>query len=149
MPSYSEKYRACKRIGISYQKIQKYSLQNNPLPTDFMASIIKLITTKRSASQKVFLVMYDITSNKVRRLVANHLEQKGFQRVQKSVFLGSINTATYNELVADIRAINGFYENKDSFIFLPVNMSILANSHFIGRELDFQLAVNPPDCLII
>ena len=40
----------------------------------------------RNPGNMLFFVMYDIESNKVRRLVAKYLEEKGCTRVQKSIF---------------------------------------------------------------
>ena len=94
------------------------------------------------------MAMYDITSNKVRRLVARYFEEKGFLRVQKSVYLASLSTKQYRKIADDIADMNALYENADSIIFMPLNDQIIAESRFIGKELDFQLATQPPSSIV-
>ena len=48
-------------------------------------------------------VIYDISKNKIRTKVIKATEQAGLYRVQKSVFLGTINHTLLDELVMKVK----------------------------------------------
>ena len=52
-----------------------------------------------------YMVSYDISNNKVRKLVSDHLINNGFIRIQKSVFLGEVKVETYKKVVIYIETI--------------------------------------------
>lgn len=45
-----------------------------------------------------YLITYDVTDNKKRKKIADFLLEKGFRRIQKSVFLGNIKLNTYKNI---------------------------------------------------
>jgi CRISPR-associated protein Cas2 len=121
--------------------------QNAATP-EIVAAILTFMGRSKTNHNRTYMAMYDITSNKVRRLVARYFEEKGFLRVQKSVYLASLSTKQYRKIADDIADMNALYENADSIIFMPLNDQIIAESRFIGKELDFQLATQPPSSIV-
>lgn len=147
--SVSEKSSSLRRAGL-WMGARGYFVRagGQPLP-DMVHAILKFMAKPKTNHNRTYMAMYDITSNKVRRLVAKYFEEQGFVRVQKSVYLGNFDTRTYKKISGGIAEMNALYENEDSIIFLPLNDQILAEGRFIGKELDFQLAIKPPSTLVL
>jgi CRISPR-associated endonuclease Cas2 len=148
--AHSEKYNALKQVGLKLQDERVLVLnegQRDPLL--IWRAVAQHIMKKGNSQGQVYLAMYDITSDKVRRLVANYFEKNGFRRVQKSVYLGNLSSGNYRTLVQDIKEMNTLYKNQDSFIFMPLSEGLLDRSHFLGKELDFQLIRSLPSQLIL
>lgn len=66
------------------------------LPTRIRRILGLADQTTHTRGHMLFFVMYDIESNKVRRLVSRYLQEKGCSRIQRSIFLASTTTAVYN-----------------------------------------------------
>lgn len=145
---YSAEHKALRKAGLLLGSQGHFVRRNETLNSGLIAEILSFMAKPKLNHQRTYLAMYDITSNKVRNLVAKYLEEKGFVRIQKSVYLVSLKPSEYHGITLDISEINAMYENKDSFIFVPISDSVLAESRFIGKEIDFQLAVHPPSCLV-
>ncbi len=146
----SEKFNALRQIGLKLEDERILVIQEGEIePLKIWRAVAIHLMQKRSTHDQVYLAMYDITSSKVRRLVANYFEKQGFRRVQKSVYLGNLQESTYRKLVGDIKEMNLLYENQDSFIFMPLSDGLLDRSHFIGKELDFQLIRALPATIIL
>lgn len=95
-----------------------------------------------------FFVMYDITSNKVRTLVAKYLERRGLARVQKSVFMGSADRSVCEEIKSDLAEVQAAYDNADSIIILPVSADMTKAMKLIGREMDMDIITQSKNVLI-
>lgn len=93
----------------------------------------------RNPGNMLFFVMYDIESNKVRRLVAKYLEEKGCTRVQKSIFLADLPIATYEAIRKDLTEVQACYENQDSIMVVPVSTDIMRSMKVIGKNLAIDL----------
>jgi CRISPR-associated protein Cas2 len=53
----------------------------------------------------IYLVIYDISDNKLRGKIAKFLKQMGLKRVQKSAFVGSLKSSDIRNLESGIRLI--------------------------------------------
>lgn len=65
-----------------------------------------------------WLVCYDIEDDRVRQKVADFCLDKGLERIQYSVFLGSMTHTLARDLAAQIRAKMG--RNEGQVRFIPV-----------------------------
>lgn len=97
----------------------------------------------------VFVVMYDISDDKVRKYVSDFLLREGLVRIQKSVFLGKRPVRAYRELSGKLREINEMYDNWDSILVLPVPEDKMMRMHVIGEDLDVRLVLSRPNVLIV
>jgi CRISPR-associated protein Cas2 len=119
------------------------------LPTRIEAYLQFLTQTKPLADSMTTLIFYDITSNKVRRLVARYLEEKGCRRVQKSVFLGQLTKEKIRGMANDLSEVNAAYENEDSIIFIYLPEDALQKTRMIGKTFDFEAVVRPPRVIVL
>lgn len=94
-----------------------------------------------------YLIFYDIEDNKVRRLVAKYLKRKGCIRIQKSVFMANSKSETFAQIHQTLQEINEVYENKDSIILAPVNVSDVRSMKLIGQNVQVDILVDPPNTL--
>jgi len=89
---------------------------------------------------KAYLIMYDITRNKIRNDVIKALKRNGFYRIQKSVFLGGTTRDKIKELeelfdimLQDESAVN------DKYIIVPLDASELRRLIMMNIHLDIEL----------
>lgn len=92
-------------------------------------------------------IMYDIKNNRIRRLMAKYLEQKGCIRVQKSVFFARLHRKVQKEIIEMLRKMNDCYQNQDSILILPVGEDMLNSLTCIGEEFELQLITAPKHTL--
>ncbi len=82
-------------------------------------------------------VLYDIKKNKPRGKVAKICKQSGLYRVQKSVFLGSMED---NEKDTLELAVNDLIdEETDSVYIFPMNKNELRQTALLGQAFDKKL----------
>lgn len=93
-------------------------------------------------TEMVYFVMYDIESNRIRPKVAKYLEQKGLQRIQKSIFLGQTKQSEYETIRRVLTQLQKSYANDDSIIIVPVPEDLLKTMYLIGRDVDFEITLN-------
>ena len=91
--------------------------------------------TKTKDNHMLFFVMYDIRSNKVRRLVFKYLTRKGCTPIQRSIFLAEAPVEVFQQIQADLAEVQQAYENKDSIIVLPVTTDYLRMMKVIGQHI--------------
>lgn len=108
-------------IGSLEQRIQK------------ILGIVRNNQTKDN--HMVFFVMYDIRSNKVRRLVFKYLTRKGCTPIQRSVFLAEAPMDVFQQIQSDLAEVQQAYENKDSIIVLPITTDYLRMMKIIGQHI--------------
>ncbi len=96
-----------------------------------------------------YLIMYDITNNKIRTAVAKFLEEKGCMRIQNSVFISKSKNAKYKNIVALLKEINALYENEDSIVLVPIAMDDMRAMQIIGRSLHLNSIIDPPNTIFI
>ncbi len=104
------------------------------------------IILKRSEDMYCF-IMYDVKNDRIRRLMAKYLEQKGCIRVQKSVFFARLHRKVQKEVLEMLRKMNNCYENQDSILVLPVGEDMLNSLTCIGQEFELQLLTAPKHTL--
>lgn len=113
-----------------------------------VAQILGIIqSTPIKASTMVYLIMYDITDDKVRREIANYLITAGCTRIQKSVYLIKTANARFEEIHETLSEVNELYANEDSIILVPVNSTDVRGMKLIGQNVDIQLITDPPTTL--
>src|SRR5690606_21732064 len=116
-----------------------------PLP-ERIKKILQIIQSQPIKSTTMnYLILYDIENNKVRTLVAKFLLKKGCIRVQKSVFLGHSDHEVFGEIQQTLAEINDIYENKDSIILVPLNVSDARSMKLIGQNVNIVQIVDPPN----
>lgn len=82
-------------------------------------------------------VMYDIRNNKVRSKVAKICEQMGLNRVQYSVFLGTLEASRKDSLQIQIEEF--IDEKKDSVYIFPMSKDELRETVLLGQAFDKKL----------
>lgn len=102
---------------------------------------------KKTPNRMLFFVMYDIENDKVRRLVAKYLEQKGCTRIQKSIFLADQSMEVYNAIKTDLAEVQAAYDNHDSIIVLPVSTDYLKMMKIIGQKIDVDIITHSRNTL--
>ncbi len=102
---------------------------------------------KKRQDRMLFFVMYDIESNKVRRLVCKYLIREGCSRVQKSIFLADLPIDIYNKIKTDLAEIQTLYDNEDSIIVLPVSTDYLRMMKVIGKNVDIDVITHTKNTL--
>lgn len=101
----------------------------------------------RPATHMLFFIMYDITSDKVRTMVAKYLIKKGCFRIQRSIFLADLETSVYEKIKEDLAEVQASYDNDDSILIVPVTESYLNAMKVIGRNLNFDIITNKRNTL--
>ena len=82
-------------------------------------------------------VIYDISSNKTRRKIVKETQKTGLYRVQKSVFLGSINRAELDSLA--MFAEDLIDKEKDSVYIFPMCAEDFKKVVLKGQAFDKKL----------
>jgi CRISPR-associated protein Cas2 len=82
-------------------------------------------------------IVYDITEDKVRNRVAKKCKQFGLQRVQKSVFLGRLESNRFDELSEVCREL--IDEETDSVYLFPFCQEDFRRINVLGQGFDRKL----------
>ena len=102
---------------------------------------------RKRKDRMLFFVMYDIESDKARRLVVKYLIREGCTRIQKSIFLADRPVATYNKIKSDLAEVQAVYDNEDSIIVLPVTTDYLRMMKVIGKNIDVDIITHNKNTL--
>ncbi|MBN1924462.1 MAG: CRISPR-associated endonuclease Cas2 [Prolixibacteraceae bacterium] len=92
-------------------------------------------------------ILYDIEKNKSRNKVAKACLQSGLYRVQKSVFLGTIDDNQKDTLQLQIE--NLINEEKDSVYIFPMNKTELNQTVLMGQAFDKKLVTDEVKALFL
>lgn len=107
-----------------------------------ISALIRLTQNKmRKATNTVFLVMYDIENNKIRRMVAKYLIAQGCIRIQNSIFIADTTPERYDAIKQDLAQVQTCYDNTDSIIVVPLSMNNVERMHIIGKHIDLDLII--------
>lgn len=87
----------------------------------------------------LFFVMYDIESDKTRRLVVKYLENKGCTRIQKSIFLADLPMDKYQAIRDDLTEVQAAYNNNDSILVVPITTDYLRAMKIIGQNINVDI----------
>jgi len=82
-------------------------------------------------------IIYDITEDKPRNKVAKLLKKSGLFRVQKSVFLGKLNSSRFDELGE--QCLDLINEKTDSVYLFPFCQEDFRNIKVLGQGFDKKL----------
>lgn len=146
-----EKIEKLKEAGFSFHKeVKKEEIDPLEPLTERIKKILRILQDKPIKSTTMnYFIMYDIENNKVRNLIAKFLLSKGCIRVQKSVYLCHSNFQKFNEIKKTLAEINEVYENKDSIILIPVNISDARSMKLIGQNVNIDQIIDPPNTVFI
>ncbi len=92
-------------------------------------------------------VLYDIQNTKVRNKVAKICKKYGLYRVQKSVFLGTIEDVQKEALSLEIEELIDL--DNDSVYIFPMNKSELRQTVLLGQAFDKKLVTDEVKALFI
>ena len=81
-------------------------------------------------------VIYDISDDNVRNAVANRCKGYGLYRVQKSAFLGTLNSNQQDSLVIECRDL---IEITDSVYVFPMCDKCFKRIELLGKDFDLDL----------
>jgi CRISPR-associated endonuclease Cas2 len=106
--------------------------------------ILGIIKSHAAKSTRMnYLILYDIEDNRVRVQIAKYLKQQGCVRIQKSVFLANSESSKFQDIYETLKDVNEFYENKDSIILVPINVSDVRSMRLIGSNVDVKVITEP------
>ena len=91
--------------------------------------------------------MYDIESNKVRRLVAKYLIRQGCFRIQRSIYLADLPAEKCEQIKADLAEVQAAYDNSDSIMVVPISTDLLKAMKVIGKALDVSIIMRTQNTL--
>lgn len=103
--------------------------------------------TRKRQGRMLFFVMYDIESNKVRRLVVKYLIRLGCCRVQKSIFLVEQPIEVYERIKTELAEVQSAYDNDDSIIVLPITTDYLKMMKVIGKNVNVDIITHSTNTL--
>ena len=91
-------------------------------------------------------VIYDISENKIRTKVIKATEQAGLYRVQKSVFLGTLNRTLLDELVMKVKDL--IDPDTDSVYIFPMCEPDFKKVITAGQAFDKKLVTDEVKALL-
>lgn len=94
-----------------------------------------------------FCVLYDISSQKTLRRIAQLCEKAGLQRIQKSVFLGKLSQTQSNEFrEACLRWLD---PQTDKLLVLPLSKASLSRRIELGAIFPIQELLERPSVMFV
>ena len=95
----------------------------------------------------ICFIMYDITSNKVRTLIAKFLLKKECTRVQKSIFMADMPSDEVQDIAQKLTEIQKMYDNNDSILIVPLSEDYARAMKIIGQDVDIDLILHSKNTL--
>lgn len=114
---------------------------------DRLKKILNIVNTPKKDGKMLFFVMYDIENNKVRRYIVKYLEKKGCSRIQKSIFLGNLDTQIVNQIKQDLAEVQSAYDNYDSILVVPITAEYLRSMKIIGQNINLDIIMQTKNAL--
>lgn len=112
--------------------------------------ILAIIKDKpKKPGDMIYIIMYDIESNKVRSEIAKFLIKKGCTRIQKSVYLIKNKPGHIMKIYKSLVEVQQAYDNQDSIILIPVDVSSLKSMKLIGKKINLERIIEKPNTLFI
>lgn len=119
-----------------------------PTLTERIRQILKIISTSETKpGYMICFIMYDITSNKVRTLIAKFLLKKGCTRVQKSIFMADMPSDEVQDIAQKLTEIQKMYDNNDSILIVPLSEDYARAMKIIGQDVDIDLILHSKNTL--
>jgi len=97
-------------------------------------------------NEQLVWVIYDISKNKIRNKVIKATEQAGLYRVQKSVFLGTINRTLLDEMVMRVKDL--IDPETDSVYIFPMCEPDFKKVITAGQAFDKKLVTDEIKALL-
>lgn len=97
-------------------------------------------------TEQLVWVIYDISKDKIRNKVIKATEEAGLYRVQKSVFLGTINRTLLDELVLKVKDL--IDEETDSVYIFPMCEPDFKKVITAGQAFDKKLVTDEVKALL-
>lgn len=144
------------------QKIRKAGLENKSRPaadppeateelillSDRIRQILHLVNRpSENPYDMLYLIMYDIEDDRVRTHIAKYLLSKGCIRIQKSVYLARSHQKIFQEINGTLQEVQEAYDNHDSILLVPVQSTSIGSMKIIGKDIQIQSLVDPPNTL--
>ena len=124
------------------------SLDAIPTLTERIRQILRIVTTSETKpGYMICFIMYDISSNKVRGIIAKFLLNRGCTRVQKSIFMASLPSETINDISQKLIDIQKMYDNNDSILIVPLSDDYARAMKIIGQEVNLDLILHDKNTL--
>lgn len=140
-----ERLEKLKKSGISEAERDIDLDELAPFP-ERIAKILGIVKSKPIKSTTMtYLLTYDIADNKVRRLVSKYLISKGCIRIQKSVFMANTENKHFTDIHSTLKDVMDYYEHADSIILVPINVSDVRSMKLIGKNVNIETLVDPPN----
>jgi CRISPR-associated endonuclease Cas2 len=95
----------------------------------------------------IYLIMYDIEDDRVRTHIAKYLLSKGCIRIQKSVYMARTHQQVFKEINDTLKEVQQAYDNDDSILLVPVQSSTISSMKILGKDIQIQSLVDPPNTL--
>lgn len=145
----AEKLARIKEAGIQEVNPEVAREEDILLPlADRIQKILQIIRANPvKATEMTYLIMYDITEDKVRNQISKYLEKQGCIRIQKSVFVARTENPRFQEIHDTLREVNSYYENQDSIMLVPVNASDVRSMKIIGKNVQIEAIIDKPNTL--
>lgn len=143
-------------LAEKLQKLQEAGLNEPPADktetlrplADRIRDMLNIVQSEPAkATDMTYLIMYDITSDKVRTQIAKYLERQGCIRIQKSVFIARSESRNFQEICDTLNEVNSYYDNEDSILLVPVNTSDVRSMKVIGKALQIDIITDKPNTL--
>lgn len=113
-----------------------------------LPALLNIVTTiQRPSTNMLFFVMYDIESNRVRRMVVRYLQKKGCVRVQKSIFLADQPASVLEQIKSDLAEVQACYDNHDSILIVPISTDYLRAMRVIGQDIALDVITKSKNTL--
>lgn len=84
----------------------------------------------------MYLILYDISSERVRSKIVKYLKNKGLLRLQKSIFAGNIKKVYIEEIIVESNQIISL--DKDSFIILNIDKDSFKTLKYFGQKININ-----------
>ena len=111
-------------------------------------SILGLIGKEKiKGKEMIYMIMYDISDNKVRHQISKYLKRNGCMRIQRSVFIARSESKRFSEIKEALEEVNDYYQNEDSIILVPVNASDVRSMKVLGKNIQLDTLLDPPNTL--
>ncbi len=98
-------------------------------------------------TENLVWVIYDISKNKARNKISKATLEAGLYRVQKSVFLGSMNATQIDELIMRIQ--EWLDEETDSVYIFPMCETDFKKTKLLGQAFDKELVTDEIKALFL
>jgi len=84
------------------------------------------------------LVFYDIQVDAIRLKISKFLLRKGFERLQKSVFIGECSSNKWQEMQKPLEKLYGTFEIENKIQSIVLEENAVWDMYCLGEKPDFE-----------